>query len=132
MNKEQQRIAIAEACGWTRYPEKDSAFGHAYWAQFKDNHFQQDTSEIGGALPDYLNDLNAMHEAYLQVIQGKDLDQAFAWHLYDIINRECYDKTGHKFDDIVSPSEVMHHTINASAEQRAEAFLFTINNYERC
>jgi hypothetical protein len=51
MNSEQQRIAIAEACGWT-------VSANGWWSHptLPDN---------GGAMPDapdYLNCLNAMHE----------------------------------------------------------------------
>jgi hypothetical protein len=47
MNPEQQRIAIAEACGWEPIPE---------------GYYHPD-NPIGQTMPDYLNDLNAMREA---------------------------------------------------------------------
>jgi len=56
MNKEQQRIAIAELCGWTEIistpfdpqPPKGRECAGANW---------------GKPIPDYPNDLNAMHDA---------------------------------------------------------------------
>ncbi len=52
MTSESQRIAIAEACGW--YQPKHT------FAWLSD-------------VPDYLNDLNAMHEAE-KVLKGKQID----------------------------------------------------------
>ena len=51
---QQQRIAIAEACGWTLKK------GIRAWNRPNNNGW--DCLE---QLPDYLNDLNAMHEAML-------------------------------------------------------------------
>ena len=64
MNKELQRIKIAEACGWTA--EQDS---NGYWRAVNKKHgnavelwlSEQNVWSVG--IPDYLNDLNAMHEA---------------------------------------------------------------------
>jgi hypothetical protein len=61
MTPEQQRIAIAEACGWKR--------GHTGVTQWVNDpngirmgwSSMRDVSD--NALPDYLNDLNAMHAA---------------------------------------------------------------------
>ena len=53
MNPEAQRIAIAEACGWkdiTRGSYDGSLFGRHKTQQLE-------------IIPDYLADLNAMHEA---------------------------------------------------------------------
>lgn len=59
MTPEAQRIAIAEACGWRRTmyqsPSQIPA-GVPFWVQ--NGKFVQDQD-----LPDYINDLNAMHEA---------------------------------------------------------------------
>jgi hypothetical protein len=66
MTPEKQRIAIAEACGWTPDP-----FGYHV----------KDPAGIAGPrfrldeLPNYLNDRNAMHEALMTLTarQGNDL-----------------------------------------------------------
>lgn len=60
INTEQQRIAIAEACGW-RIKRRDIT-GFNVWepdaklpAQLSNN--------LENKIPNYLNDLNAMHDA---------------------------------------------------------------------
>lgn len=93
MTPESQRIAIAEACGWM--PTVDSGI---CW----DNNGKAIISR-----PDYLNDLNAMHEA------EKVLD-------YNQL-REMEDSVSFQF--AVYP-------FHASARQRAEAFLRTIGKWE--
>ena len=89
MNPEQQRIAIAEACGWkTGYRDPEA------WHP----------------LPDYLNDLNAMHEAE-KTLTDKAHEE-FRLNLYDVIG-----------DD----SRLI---VSSTAAQRAEAFLLTIGKWE--
>jgi hypothetical protein len=59
MTPEQQRIAIAEACGWRQSTAKHSKSGNIVeiWTDGKRewSHTQK--------IPDYLKDRNAMHEA---------------------------------------------------------------------
>jgi hypothetical protein len=86
---EQQRIAIAEACGWkTGYRDPEA------WHP----------------LPDYLNDLNAMHDAEktLTYAQGGEMT---LW----IQRMTCAGYGPQLF---------------ATASQRAEAFLRTIGKWE--
>jgi len=103
MTDEQMRIAIAEACGWkvpngcTNYrvrPEGSRVF------------FNPLTDD--DPLPDYLNDLNAMHEAEKTLLK---IDGCQAhWETYSNIltaKLGCVD--------------IFH----ATARQRAEAFLKT-------
>jgi alpha-N-acetylglucosamine transferase len=114
MNKEKQRIAIAEACGYTVIndtlchvtPDKDGLPQIAWIAR----------------LPDYLNDLNAMHEAMAH-LEPEQVDQ-FAVELSGIVleNRKKY------WWDLTS-NEVGH-VANATAAQRAEAFLRTVGKWE--
>lgn len=88
MKSEEQRIAIAKACGW--------------------NGFNPDN------IPDYLNDLNAMHEAEKTLT----IEQNYVyWNtLRDLI---CVDEnTGHWCDLKASG--------HATAAERAEAFLRTL------
>jgi hypothetical protein len=63
MDPEQQRVAIAEACGWvacrTALQSKDNPANDG-WRM---------GSRTVRVLPDYLNDLNAMHEAE-KVLRG--------------------------------------------------------------
>src|SRR5688572_3402540 len=56
MTEDEQRIAIAEACGWIKFFEpsdRDEGVGKWLWHKGKQNLKQP---------PDYLNDLNSMHE----------------------------------------------------------------------
>jgi len=96
MKPELQRIRIAEACG----------FDKSHWL------------ELGGGivlgtsacLPDYLNDLNAMHEAE-KVLTDKQ------WEEY-----------GDYLEKMINPVKGCLH---ATAAQRAEAFLRTLNLWEK-
>jgi len=63
MTREAQRIAIAEACGWRNVRELDDLYpdgsvSAGIW-------WQGLSPETGSEelIPDYLNDLNAMHDA---------------------------------------------------------------------
>jgi hypothetical protein len=99
MTPEEQRTAIAEACGWkTGYRDPEA------WHP----------------LPDYLNDLNAMHEA------EKVLGILERGTYQNILGLACggirEDDGGH----FVSHRESIH----ATAAQRAEAFLRTIGKWK--
>ena len=100
MNKEQQRIAIAEACGWNHWFNG--------WNKLEDNTSPLILTE---QLPDYLNDLNAMHEAEKIVTNLYVYGQALA----KIIMTE------------VGQCRGLYPCIIATASQRAEAFLRTLN-----
>ncbi len=92
MNKEKQRIAIAEACGF-----KCSEYSH----------------ELGQLVaeftPDYLNDLNAMAEAEA-TLRFDDRN-----HYIDLLGETYHDSW---------------EFCTATAAQRAEAFLRTIDKWE--
>ena len=102
MKPEQQRIAIAEACGWT---DVKGTKGVHPKARFKGCGYADDWI----ALPDYLNDLNAMHDAETVLI----LDCEWATYL-------------DRLSVIVAEGSLVH----ATAAQRAEAFLKTIGKWE--
>jgi hypothetical protein len=101
MNTEQQRIAIAEACGWTEcrliksYDGKQVPYGVA-----------PNESPILKETPDYPNDLNAMHEAEEKL----KLDQHRDYH--DHLQKFC------RYPEF------------CNAAQRAEAFLKTLDLWE--
>ena len=94
MKPEQQRIAIAEACGWK--PDKRGLgwlSPHGYYAPE----------------PDYLNDLNAMHEAEKVLNQEQKEDYFFIiFNFYGNWPK----------------------AIQATAAQRARAFLRVIEKWE--
>lgn len=105
MTPQAQRIAIAGACGWRRCRKNKygdligSPNGEAldYWAP----------------IPDYEEDLNAMHEAE-RVMWGE-----LGTSDYDPVIRREYYRT---LDAITGDQ---WETITATAAQRAEAFLKT-------
>ena len=111
MNKEQQRIAIAEACGWTEcrliksYDGEQVPYGVA-----------PNESPILNETPDYLNDLNAMHEALDKV----ENDGLFLYELDQVIWEE------RKTRELVSQMD----RLKAKPHQLAEAFLKTIGKWE--
>lgn len=105
MTKEQQRIAIAEACGWTDC-EYIKSLGLCK-GKHKEVRSQYDSGH--SALPDYLNDLNAMHEAEKVLMN----DDPYAYGCYSC---DLYEQYGN--------------TVHLSAAQRAEAFLKTMGKWE--
>jgi hypothetical protein len=120
MTPEQQRIAIAEACGLTPHPDNDNRPDDLkFWSpQYSGKPglvYTLDGPEYGefprsqhdARLPDYLNDLNAMHEAE-KMIKGTPY-----WKTYETLLAQ-----------IVSGDNGMFHI---TASQRAEAFLKTLN-----
>jgi hypothetical protein len=100
MNKEKQRIAIAEVCG--KWPD---GWPHSFMNQ----------SDRLRHVPDYLNDLNAMHEAEKVLSRGEHYYQTGGFGRYKTALAEVCDE---------------QHPIDATAAQRAEAFLRTIGKWE--
>lgn len=98
MNTEQQRIAIAQACGYKDVAIRLTEGTIKVMTGFKNHRFDEE-------VPDYLNDLNAMHEAELAL--GLKYDQ-WTRELRGVCERErrCVE--------------------SATAPQRAEAFLRTL------
>ena len=92
MTPEQQRIAIAEACG----EDNDSIYRDL--------------------IPDYLNDLNAMHEA--ENILNADQMVSYDYHLDRVVGNG---RQG---------LNIEYFLWSATATQRAEAFLRTIGKWE--
>jgi hypothetical protein len=114
MTPEEQRIAIAEACGWTFIPSHD--------VQTNDTpRTVPERWELGDQeavafdvtmLPDYLNDLNAMHEA--EKILTYEQRETFVAELANTAQMKRTKAT------INSDYFIVTH---ATAAQRAEAFL---------
>jgi hypothetical protein len=103
MTPELQRIKIAEACGWTDF----SRAKHEGAIQYGRKPLScYDSWEV----PDYLNDLNAMHEA--EKTLDDDLDLDYSENL-----------------EIVTGGDMSKYR-SATAAQRAEAFLRTIGKWE--
>lgn len=80
---EEKRIKIAEVCGWKFCAPKPSWLT-PYWT----NPVTKELS-VFAQLPDYLNDLNAMHEA--EKVLMMDFRRPDQWERYmDELNRLCY------------------------------------------
>jgi len=108
MNQEKQRIAIAEACGivgpfdnrWIKEYEEEGGDVYGFTG------FEKGELVF---VPDYLNDLNAIHEAEKVLI----LDCEWATYL-------------DRLSVIVAEGSLVH----ATAAQRAEASLRTVGKWE--
>ena len=100
MNKEKQGIAIAEACGIV---SKDK-WGSLY----------KTPRGILRDCPDYLNDLNAMHEAEKVMMDSPKKKHTYLQWL------GCED----------AYTSTVFASVTATAAQRAEAFLRTIGKWE--
>jgi hypothetical protein len=104
MSPEAQQIAIAKACGWTKVRRFSETATFPGWIP------------PGGKfpkpkLPDYLNDLNAMHEAEkILTYEQKNIYRRWLECLY-----RQEDESEHECE------------WHATAAQRAEAFLRTLN-----
>lgn len=108
MKPEAQRIAIAQACGWKLV--MDNPLYEPYWEDPKGNKIGV---SCGMRCPDYLNDLNAMHEAENSLSHIEQCQ--FAEQLFRAMVGE------HGVSDFMK--------IHATAAQRAEAFLRTIGKW---
>jgi hypothetical protein len=113
MDKNKQRIKIAEVCGYTHVRiikaiegPPDIGIGH---------HPTEPHS-----VPDYLNDLNAMHE--LVNILSYEQAELFEDELCDLVMRSI--------ETIENPPPFKFAVANATAAQRAKAFLKTLNLWE--
>ena len=101
MNNDKQRIAIAEACGLGPYDFYDTQGERLYGS---------DMGRIGRTtIPDYLNDLNAIHEAEMPLGE-------FESTVY--------------YDTLIYITGSQRDATFATAAQRSEAFLKTLNKWE--
>jgi len=101
MTTNEQRIAIAEACGWIRAYEEgdDEGCGKWFWHKGSKNLKQP---------PDYLNDLNAMHEAEKVFLKMETL---CFWETYS-----------NRLTTSLGCTDIFH----ATAAQKSKAFLQTL------
>lgn len=108
LTQEQKRIKIAEACGWKHGTYRSDCYKGDGWLLPGEN--AQSALQKGNAvawsareLPDYFNDLNAMHgaEEHLGGVLGRYFDTV---------------------SNIVEDDTRMGWALTATAEQRAEAF----------
>lgn len=113
MNDQEQRIAIAEACGWRNI-----------LADWQGDGIPAGTNPKTGTsdwLPDYFNDLNAMHEAE-KVFDNKIMAERALWlhHLGLVVGwANAQNLADARF-------ERKYLTARATARQRAEGLLRTM------
>jgi hypothetical protein len=93
MTQEEQRVSIAEACG------------------------EDSDSIVRELIPDYLNDLNAMHDA--EKVLGEKRIRSYAFTLAQVLDTSPTVDLDDQFLNI-----------HATAAQRAEAFLRTIGKWK--
>lgn len=115
MNKEKQRVKIAEACGFKRGP----------WAKFC---WEKEGYTVTGIsnLPDYLNDLNSCHDME-KVLKSLRPESKSSWlaELGAIVGYGHPVKLGSdEFEEMVNAM------IHATAPQRCEAFLRVLGLWE--
>ena len=103
MKPEHQRVAIAEACGWTEIEPCTCCDGVS-------RAYEPTPGAHKKHLPDFYNDLNAMHEAEKVLVR-------LQWLSYLRKLQTLCDES------VIWP-------IHATAAQRAEAFLRTIRKWE--
>jgi hypothetical protein len=109
MTNEQINIAIAEACGWRElYLNQNSE----PWGFNTGLNYSQ-------RIPDYCNDLNAMHEAE-KVLTTTEQQNNYYAEIAEI-TWGC-EEIGHR--------QVVFNQLTATARQRAEAFLKTLGKWE--
>jgi hypothetical protein len=118
MTPEQQRIAIAEACGWTEIKPQRATTGISDYPTGKLNGVRKDGSR-DYYVPNYPKDLNAMHDAE-KVLTGQAASD-YDMHLWIVIKRD-WDEANNPLATIAS--------WHATAAQRAKAFLRTIGKWK--
>lgn len=101
--QEQKRIKIAEACGWTQCRWNGAYDTLKGVPPVRPSVFRD--------IPDYFNDLNAMHEAEKVLIQRGGLPS------YEHFLR---------LNEFTEDNEPWYGSIHATAAQRAEAFGLTL------
>ena len=108
MKPEEQRIAIAEACGWKNV---DAGAGRV-WGFTTRHKGTPSESDVCVDIPNYLKDLNAMHDV------EKTMNNNDWWKFVEHLTNICGGGTALG--------------ISATASQRAEAFLRTIGKWKEC
>lgn len=109
MTDEQIKIAVAEACGWKslgmvtpgvmwQHPDERKDYVKTYWP------------------PDYLTDLNAMHEAE-KTLTPEQAVEYFVFQLKAVVDADVHATTEHYYS-------------HAAARQRAIAFLRTLGKWK--
>ena len=110
MTEKEINIVIAEACGWIWH-------GDASWTKDPNNFYWKKDLNYR-TLPDYLNDLNAMHDAERLLDDDQWLE--YMLNLQDVLQRDPYR----------GKWIVCQDNMHSTAAQRAKAFVITIGKYK--
>jgi hypothetical protein len=111
MNEQEQRIAIAQACG---FYQSDGEWHFPNGAKLSADGMHE--------IPDYLNDLNAMNEAEIAFIANPKLEYKYGEMLARMTIGPERDEKG------FAPNGWGYFAVaSATAAERAEAFLRTLN-----
>lgn len=125
MTDQEINVAIAEACGWQRWkssPEskvvslrKPTPSQQSYWLSCGNFITTEHVTNSQG-IPDYCNDLNAMHAATTTLFKSHPgyYNRSFVSELQDVM--------GWCQDGMLDKRQACD-LINATARQRAEAFM---------
>ena len=112
MSSIEKRTLIAKLCGWTEVqPQEVGHYCVGCGYDCKGLRGMPPKAPIAIGVPDYLNDLNAMHQAEQMLIK-RDNYLSYEYTLADI----CGNGAVPQFE-----------TIHATAEQKAEAFALTMS-----
>lgn len=116
MHPDKQRIKIAEICGWNDISEHEMGYicGRPGFAP---GYFDE--------IPDYLRDLNAMHEAEKRLI-GYQI-YAYSMNLKSMILTPILGEDSNNLNDILLAFMRLSFV---TAAQKAEAFLKTFGEWE--
>ena len=127
MSPEAQRIAIAEACGWRAEQwskPNDSWFLYSpNGERHSDPSYGTREAAFDGHAPNYLNDLNAMRE-----VENKLLTAEQRCMYREELATVCNCRRRIIWMDWTGPDVDL--VINATACQRAEAFLRTVGAWQ--
>jgi len=124
LDLEERRIKVATLCGWRRTYVYDNTFFGTQVEKWVNTH--DDQLILFSELPDYLNDLNAMHEAekllkYCNDPNCKnDMCGKGTWGMYTRMLDEIVNENSEKCGS-------WGVSYCATASQRAEAFILTMD-----
>ena len=116
MTPEAQRIAIAEVCGWKACHKSVGGFDNGDGILDRYVIGIPPDCTLHKILPNYLNDLNAMHKALKFLDDEQQI--SFMMHLASIVS---------DFDVGKLTWRLVEKMLSATAAQLAEAFLRTLN-----
>ncbi len=120
MSPNGQRVAIAEVCGWSGI--RPSAFNNGMFVGVQPNAIYKDERTF---LPDYIGDLNAMHEAEKVLSEIGGMECASRYRFGEILFEMIGGSYGPDGENESGDSNFL--LAHATAAQRAEAFLKTFH-----